>query len=241
MLDLLRDNNLPQFLLCFFPILIYAILIYLTLPKGSVSIRSCTLYFFLGFLAAQGVMIFNNIFPNWHSTPIYRDDLNISLLLFAIIQVGLLEESMKLLCFWLSEKYRETKEKLTPVGIMFLCICVSCGFAVCEDLDYLNQMSHVLWVRAFSALIGHMLFGGVSGYFLGVLYIKKAEIWFRKLPYLIAAIVLSALIHGLYDYAFMSKTDDFPAQFGGAMTILLFGSFVVYLMRVDLERREKEL
>jgi len=127
----------------------------------------------------------------------FTDDFITAMFIQAFIQVGLLEESMKLLFYRLTEVYR--KKISMPMSTMFYAMCVSSGFAVVENMYYIaNNDVSVGWSRALTAIVIHMVLGLMMGYFISMGTIYNRKILFRSISLLFAA-----FFHGIYDFNLM--------------------------------------
>lgn len=236
-----EDNNFLPFLLTFVPALIYAFIVFVPFPKNSISLRISFLYFLMGSIAVTAVTAFQWILPGWRFT---LDNFLTGLVVTAFIQVALLEEGMKLLFYRLTAMYRGRRPM--PHAIMFYSMSISAGFAVVENMMYAWRFGpDVLWIRAYSAIILHMLAGLIMGYFISLGVYKK------KLRHLFMTIGLAAavFIHGLYDFNVMVSYQEYAIGNGeiafiatglGVNMLWIPGVIVAILMYKHLNKlREK--
>lgn len=88
-------------------------------------------------------------------------------------------------------------------GIIY-CVFVSLGFAAVENVSYVlsNDLS-VAYLRAITALPGHMLFGVVMGYYLSKQKFAKTGNAYRKAATM--TLLMPIIVHGIYDYILMSN------------------------------------
>ena len=191
------ENNILLFILAFFPSLLYAFIIYLSYPKKTINLKLALLHFLMGALSTSGVMIFHWIFPTWGNISDYAVTFAGSVFLLAFVEVALLEESLKLLFYKLTEIYR--KRIAQPLSTMFYAMCVSSGFAVVENIHYVSNMGeHAGWMRATTAIVIHMVLGLMLGYFISMGTRFKKKWLFRS-----AGLLFVTIYHGIYDYNIM--------------------------------------
>ena len=130
---------------------------------------------------------------------------------------------------------------------MFYVMCVSAGFAVVENMVYAWRFGpDVLWVRAASAIILHMLAGLIMGYFIALgVYIKK-----RRYLYRILGLMSAIFIHGLYDFNIMIGYREYYLNTGQIIQmptgigvnnwyVLGPGVIVVLIMYIHLRKLAK--
>lgn len=152
---------------------------------------------------------------------------NHNALLEAFIVAGLTEESIKFIIVMKTafrSKYYD--EKLD--GIVY-CVFASLGFATAENLLYIfSRSDNFLYTgitRAILSVPAHMLFAITMGYYLSLSKFTKNRV--KALVFLIEALIVPILLHGIYDYILMSKVYGF---------FLLLLAFVIYLWRINLKR-----
>ncbi len=97
--------------------------------------------------------------------------------------------------FW---QNREFNEKFD--GIVYACF-ISLGFAGVENILYVTDGGVVVGLtRAFTAVPAHALFGVMMGYQFGLARFYPAE----RSRRLMLALLVPALLHGIYDFILMS-------------------------------------
>ena len=113
-------------------------------------------------------------------------------------------------------------------GIVYA-VSVALGFATIENLFYVfsNNSMQVGLLRAFTAVPGHAIFGIVMGFYLGLARFSQN----KKGRWLLMALFLPWLLHGIYDFILMS---------GHPLLLLTFIPFLIFMYRHGL-RRMKEL
>lgn len=199
---MLEGNRLLPFIFTFLPALVYAAMVYFTAPYQSIGRRMSQLYFQMGVISATITGWFLWIFPEWQ-TPLSSDPMN-ALLALTFFQIGVLEEGMKFYMFKATEQYRIKHSH--PCAIMFYGMCISAGFAVMENVMYLQMFGNdVLLIRAFSAIVLHVVTGLMMGYFMAQSKVHK------KLNYLYQslALIVPIFFHGLYDFNCMAPNSGF--------------------------------
>jgi RsiW-degrading membrane proteinase PrsW (M82 family) len=119
----------------------------------------------------------------------------------AFIVAGLTEEGMKFLAFcYFFWKNRNFNEKFD--GIVYS-VYIALGFAGIENILYVFSGGYgVGLVRALTAVPAHALFGIVMGYYFGLARFNPD----RRTGYLIMALLLPFIFHGLYDFMLMGNS-----------------------------------
>jgi len=133
----------------------------------------------------------------------------------AVVVAGLTEELFKflafILIFWNNKQFNETFD-----GIVYAAY-ISLGFALVENILYVaSQGIEVGFVRAFTAVPAHALFGVIMGYQFGLARFYPSE---RSLR-IILALLLPIILHGIYDFILMSGHD---------LYLLLFIPYILFL------------
>lgn len=212
-------DNLLIVLFSFLPALIYAAIIYLTTPKGSINLKLALAYLMAGMLSVAGVLSTLWLFPHWRN-PI-SDDPIIVTFFTAFIQIALLEEGCKFLAFKITNASQEYKAKTPLIAIMFYTCMVSVGFAIIENVIYAEQYGGgVLLIRTFSAVLTHMICGLFLGYFIALGRLTSHNdgsefhnlmqkfSMFRRGVYTFLGICAAVLLHGIYDLNLTVPSDN---------------------------------
>ncbi len=131
------------------------------------------------------------------------------------------EEFFKILVFfifiWKNKNFNEKFD-----GIVYA-VFISMGFAAAENLMYvLGNGFGTGIIRAFTAVPAHAIFAVSSGYFLAFAKFKPKG----KAVYLILALFVPVLLHGIYDFILLSKND---------LLLLLFVPYVIFILIVALK------
>ncbi len=254
--------NILIFLLAIIPGLMYSILVYVMSPiNQNISIRLSIQYLFYGMLSIFFVSAIHFIFPNWLDY-LWLDGKTITnntLLFRNFVQIGLTEEIGKGLVFLLitSLRLKSIRSEDKPYAIMFYAMMVSMGFALVENISYgwqyynLNLVNpgsmtpeNVLAVRSVTAILAHMLFGLVMGFFFALGFKKirgynseqtLLNLWGRshntlkKIGYIVFGILASTTFHGLYNYTLTISANLTPT-----IELLLLGFIITYFMSREL-------
>jgi len=245
-----EDNNLILFLMCIVPIVFYSIIIFINSPSFSIRLKTSLNYLYIGLLSVTILQFFHFVFPHLNDTffkinlgdftlkdkyfEVYEKTLG-SLLLFAFIQVALMEEFSKWVAFKCTDYMRGKRRKDLdhPYSIMFYSALVSAAFAITENIQYAQRAmagefgenitaENVLIVRAVSSVIIHMTCGLFMGYYIAL---GKNSSAIRKVLYNIIGISAATFIHGVYDFNWM-KPDTHKDYYN------LFGSFPIHVSSV---------
>jgi len=135
---------------------------------------------------------------------------------------GPVEEVFKfMMVYILIWRNRNFNEKFD--GIVYS-VSVALGFATIENLFYVfsNNSMQVGFLRAFTAVPGHAIFGVVMGFYLGMAKFSKPG----SSKWLSLAIALPWLMHGIYDALVLS---------GNPLLLILFVPFLIYMYRYGLK------
>ncbi|MDF2521775.1 MAG: peptidase [Clostridia bacterium] len=139
----------------------------------------------------------------------------------AFIVAGLVEEGFKFLIFWLfiwrNRNFNESYD-----GIVYSAF-ISLGFATTENIGYVMLSGyHAAFIRALTAVPAHALFGVVMGYYFGVAKFKEDNMGKR---YILYALMIPILLHGIYDFILFSKSP---------VLLMAFIPYMLYLWRRGL-------
>ncbi len=167
-------------------------------------------------VAGGAIAVIPIIFVELYIGDFYKTGVTIHQAFFdAFVVAALTEEVFKYLVFkWLIWKNKNFNEFFD--GIIYA-VYISMGFAMVENILYVFQSGHgVGMLRAFTAVPGHALFGVAMGYYFGLAKFVKA----KQSYYLIMALVMPVVLHGIYDFILMSQNG---------LLLLLFIPFLIYL------------
>jgi RsiW-degrading membrane proteinase PrsW (M82 family) len=140
----------------------------------------------------------------------------------AFVVAGSTEEVFKYLALylliWKSPSFNEKFD-----GIVYA-VFVSLGFAAVENVMYVMDGGlQTAAIRALTAVPAHAIFGVSMGYYLGIAHMYKE---LRK-QYLLRAIAIPVLLHGIYDFILM-------VQIG--WLLILFIPYVVLLYVMGIKK-----
>jgi len=116
----------------------------------------------------------------------------------AFVVAGSTEEIFKYLALylliWKSPSFNEKFD-----GIVYA-VFVSLGFAAVENVMYVMEGGlQTAAIRALTAVPAHAIFGVTMGYYLGIAHMYEE----LKKEYLLRAIAIPVLLHGIYDFILM--------------------------------------
>lgn len=226
--------------------LIYSSIIYATVPYKIINLKVAVGYLMGGSVAIAGVLGVHDLLPWWlelgKRVTEYLFDYTWAYDLFYLqvtyfVQVGFLEEFMKVSVFLLYGLIRSERDD-HPVATMFYMMMVSMGFGLVENYHYAIQSMgsdfpypfQVLTIRSFTATLGHMTFGLISGFWIALGRMPMGyytRSWFdvvvkkrpriRKWVYLSIGLVGAIIFHGIYNF----NNAIFGAQSMGIIYIQL--------------------
>ena len=202
------------------PALIYSFIIYITIPYKTINIKNGMVYLVGGFMSVILLLYFFYLFPGWNNIASVITNHKIYPLHFlhakTFIQVGLVEELVKLITFIIIEKLlNNDKRKYHPLSTMFNVAMISLGFAVVENVSYamkaFDPLDVILW-RSVTAVIGHMVFGLFMGYWIAlgrvgtrlknrslfdIVVLKSDKL--RRRIFILIGLLSAIILHGIYD------------------------------------------
>ena len=140
----------------------------------------------------------------------------------AFVVAGSTEEVFKYLALylliWKSPSFNEKFD-----GIVYA-VFVSLGFAAVENVMYVMDGGlQTAAIRALTAVPAHAIFGVTMGYYLGIAHMYEE---LRK-EYLLRAIAIPILLHGIYDFILMVEIG---------WLLLLFIPYVVLLYVMGMKK-----
>lgn len=268
------NSNILLFLMCIIPVVFYSILMFVNSPSFSIRFKTSFTYLYTGLLSVTLLQFLFFIFPHIQDTffkiyigsfvipdgffEVYQSTLA-SLLLFAFVQVALMEEFSKWLAFkcvnFIRGKRRMSLDH--PYAMMFYSSLVAAAFAIVENIQYAQRAmrgdfgvatpENVLMIRAVSSVLIHMACGLFMGYYMALA--KKATP-IKKTLYNMMGIGTAAFMHGVYDFNWMKPgtqndyyniTDNFPLHISSTI-IIGFSILVAFCMSQNLKHmHDREL
>lgn len=140
----------------------------------------------------------------------------------AFVVAGATEELFKFLALylliWKSPSFNEKFD-----GIVYA-VFVSLGFAGVENVLYvMDGGMQTALIRALTAVPAHAIFGIIMGYYLGIAHMYKE----LQRSYLVKALVVPILLHGIYDFILMVEVG---------WLLLLFIPYVIALYIMGMKK-----
>jgi len=170
--------------------------------------------YFLGIPAAIGAGL-SSYGLSWLLDQVSNITANTKILIDAFISVAFVEEFFKFLIIEIF-LYRKKVFNEPYDGITYA-VMVSMGFATFENILYVSQGGWATaFVRMFTAVPAHAVFGVMMGYFLGIARFSDKPKFNKWL-----AILAPSLLHGFYDVSLFLK--NIPFMYLGAIISLILG------------------
>ena len=140
----------------------------------------------------------------------------------AFAVAGFTEELFKFIALyiviWSNKNFNEKFD-----GIVYA-VFVSLGFATIENIQYVfANGENVAYLRAFTAVPAHALFGVAMGYYFGLAKFFPG----KRNIFLIRSFLEAFVLHGAYDFILMS---------GKSGLLWLFIPYILYLWYIGLKR-----
>jgi len=231
--------NLLGLILLFFPPLLYALIMYLSSPYKSLSLKKSISFLIGGMFSVIFLRIIFFIFPLWDMShildPFYQQ--------FWVTAPK--EEIAKCIMFFIVYKSLEIKNT-HPIAYMFYFGMIGLGFATIENIQYISYYGfEVLQARTFGAVFVHMICGMLLGYWVGASKIKKSKFTLRTISsiylssrpkiktilYLLAGLITAISFHGLWNYNI--EVFNFIAKPNSILTLMV-GFLACKLLSRDL-------
>lgn len=117
------------------------------------------------------------------------------LLAYAVLAIGVIEESAKLLPFLLVVlRFKEFDE---PIDGIIYASFIALGFAAVENIRYLEFLTtRQAFARGFAGPVLHIVFASIWGYYVGRAWLRRRG----RAVAVLAALAFSALVHGVYNF-----------------------------------------
>ena len=136
---------------------LYMLIIYLTSPYKSISLKDSLKAVILGFTSVTFLHLYYLLFP-------VNDFEIVSQFEKWFYVVGFREEFSKFLAFLLLMKWFLKSEKPHPISYMYYSAFVGLGFAIEENMVYMQKYGEfILEIRNFTSVLAHMFFGMFCG------------------------------------------------------------------------------
>jgi len=251
---MLGNNNLAFVVATIIPAAVYSLLVWTATPDRAVRLKIAMLYLIMGMAVAWTVSFFHWIFPQWDDA--LSGNVTVAAFLLAFFQVAVLEESSKFMAFRLADSYRSRHWFEHPSATMFYAMSVGAGFAIIENLTYVQAAQQTatymvqiglatsgetmgrIWelvlIRSTTSMLLHMMCGLIVGYFIAI-YKNKLDSgvtsswgpFARRIWFSGVAIFMAAIFHGMYDFNLFSQAD---ASTESVLGLIAIGFGVTYLM-----------
>jgi RsiW-degrading membrane proteinase PrsW (M82 family) len=184
--------------------------------------------FFLGMLMYRGLGVLGLRFDAYE---LARGNLP-GLFLFAVLGIGVIEESVKLIPFLaVVLRFREFDEPID--GIVYASF-IALGFAAVENFNYLQFLTtSAAYARGFAGPVVHIVFASIWGYYIGRAWLRRRRVALT----VFASLAFSALIHGIYDFAVIGLPQ--PGMAIAAFLIAGLWVWRLFLIR-DLHARYRD-
>ncbi|MBW9211947.1 MULTISPECIES: PrsW family glutamic-type intramembrane protease [Terrabacteria group] len=156
---------------------------------------------------------------------------------YAFFAVALVEEGMKLL-FLMIFSWRDSNFNYRFDGIVYA-VAVSLGFAAFENVLYVYQLGlRVAFERALFSIPGHLCFGiGMGLMYSHAKIMEKKGYMVRKYIYLILALVVPVIYHGLYDGTLMMRSRYYKNMFYLFIIVLYCASSLLIQIGSRMDKR----
>lgn len=178
-------------------------------------IRLLVISFILGVFSVLPTLFLSKIGTYFFSFEPTNANLFFSLI-SCVMGIGLVEEFSK---FIFVRYYAYKKDDFNePFDGIVYCVMVSMGFATIENILYVAASdASTGWLRMFTAVPMHAVFGIVMGYYLGIhksFGVKTASL---------QGLLIASLLHGVYDFVLMYPRIHAVFQLIGFLACLFFG------------------
>ena len=224
-------DPLELLLLVVLPPVLYVLIIYWTSPFKSINLKTAVRYLIGGVISISFHKIITVGFPYEPQFLFIKPGID-----YWFLEVAPREEIAKFLAFlgiWYVSKKGEDNH---PIGNMFYCGMVGLGFAMIENISYLQKYGHeTLIIRQVTSTLSHMIFGLLAGYWFALGQIRSAKFSrsifnmftnryprFKTFIYSIMGVSCGILYHGLWNYSLMASEN---AAYS-IMILMLFGGLV---------------
>jgi RsiW-degrading membrane proteinase PrsW (M82 family) len=114
---------------------------------------------------------------------------------YAVLAIGVIEESAKLLPFLLVVlRFKEFDE---PIDGIIYASFIALGFAAVENIRYLDFLTtRQAFARGFAGPVLHIVFASIWGYYVGRAWLRGRG----RVATVLAALAVSAGVHGVYNF-----------------------------------------
>ena len=150
------------------------------------------------------------------------------LLIYSLLAIGPIEEFSKMLPFVIVVlRFRDFDEPLD--GLIYVSF-IGLGYAAVENLHYLDFLTTIEAIaRGFAGPVVHILFASIWAHWITRAYLAKRAVLFPA----IAGFLISATLHGIYDFLVLLK----PVS---ALPVAALLITAIWIWRLFLMRRMHE-
>jgi len=187
----------------FLPALLYAVVLGLTGPWGTIKWRRALLFFGAGIVSVTILRGFWFLIWDWGEPVEFW---------LRVVKAAWLEEVAKWMAFWMA--WRALPERSPhPWQVMFYMAITALGFATVENMEYVTRMGQgVLPGRLITSTVMHQVFGMITGYWVatGSIRLRKGRSVFsvvtskepiiKRLVYWVIAVSAATGFHALYNW-----------------------------------------
>jgi RsiW-degrading membrane proteinase PrsW (M82 family) len=245
----MMDNRLLEFMWAVVPILMYLFFVYIWTPKGYISPRRARRYLLAALISPMLVIIFHYLLPKFFESRYFMNQ-NIYFGYKIFIQTSLVEEVCKLLLFFAITFERRSAKYDLPVAIVYYAMVTSAGFAIIENISYLAQFgSDILFVRAITAVILHLICGVFMGYGIQIAVVKstdstmtKIQTFLHRAKYVIIGLLSATIFHGIYDLVLTLPFIQYPNLIIGIILVsglIISGFMIQNVIRLSTKMRNE--
>lgn len=241
------------------PAMIYLSIFKVITPYKSWELKKSFGYLFFGICSPLLLILLYEYFPKIGDIYKISSVVTTQLLLMSFVQIALLEEIVKYICFISYNKvYNRLKKNTHPLSYMFYAGATSLGFAFVENIKYGMEygVENIYW-RSVTAVLMHLAFGMMIGYWISLskfhfnlklnptndisgvsvfeLFMKKYS-KIRTIFYTIIGIFTATFFHGLYDmnfigvYQFTQSQSEINTTWTIQFMIMGFSFYIVKKM-----------
>jgi len=218
------------FLISILPCIIW-LLFYLRQDVHPESNKKIIEIFLFGMMMVLPALLLEESFASFLPEKIQESLL--SLAIYYIIGVGLVEEFLKYLVVKL--RIIDSSHFDEPVDIMLYLIIAGLGFATIENIivifniETIEEAAIVSTVRLLTAIFIHTLAAAITGYFWAFSFcFKKGK---KRTFLLFLGILLASLLHGFYDISII-KLEEVQNLFSFLLPtiIIIFTGILVFIL-----------
>lgn len=192
------------FMLALAPAIFILLYVYARDAYDREPLKQLLISFALGIFVAIPTVLVGNWLAN--TMDLSTSSEGWGLFVYAFFVVALVEEGMKFLALR-GYAYRSPEFDEPYDGIMYS-VTISMGFAAIENVMYAMEGGfNVAWLRMFSAVPAHAVFGVAMGYFVGKSRFAPPQ---KRIQHLAQGLGIAIVLHGIYDYFLFQPFTSIP-------------------------------